>query len=440
MSDALVKVSQVSLPVVLKETCSVVGQLTQALGVPRTVLASDEEIEHVWSDLPRLLARIPREKLNVLHARMVVAVSTGLFDSAVNYAWNLAVMELRDKVRKFGIHVVPQITNKKFDEEELIDLKDSELLDLCLSLNLITEDGHFFLHQARDVRNNFSAAHPPMGGLDDHEFLAFLSRCTKYALIDAQNPKGVDLPAFLKALKAARFKDNQRAEWIVRLASTHEAQRSLLITTLHGIFCDPASSEEARLNALDLCQHFAPRFPEKLKSDLINQHSEYLADGKDDRQEASRQFFTKLGMLGLLGNSERHAMISRECKQLRGVHDAWDNFYNEPPFAQRLLELTQQVAVPETAQREFVYTVALCATGRRSGVSHAAMPAYLTMVRNFSPREVHLLLEVPDTASVLGERISTYPPCKERFKDLVNLLDPASVPPQDEKRYQKWTK
>jgi hypothetical protein len=85
MSNALVKVN--AQPVVLKETCAVVGQLTQALGLPRGVLASDEEIEHVWADLPRLLSRIPREQINVLHARMLVALSTGLFDSAVNNAW-----------------------------------------------------------------------------------------------------------------------------------------------------------------------------------------------------------------------------------------------------------------------------------------------------------------------------------------------------------------
>jgi hypothetical protein len=122
MSRALVKAEPVALPVVIKETCSVVGQLTKALGVPRTVLASDDEIEHVWADPPRLLARIPREQIKII--------------------------------------------NKKFDEEDLLDLKDAELLELCLSLNLITEDGHFFLDQSRDVRNNFSAAHPPMGGLD----------------------------------------------------------------------------------------------------------------------------------------------------------------------------------------------------------------------------------------------------------------------------------
>jgi hypothetical protein len=248
------------------------------------------------------------------------------------------------------------------------------------------------------------------------------------------------MPAFLKALKAGRFKDNQRDEWINRLAGTHEAQRSLLITTLHGIYCDAAASQEARLNALNVCQHFAQQFSAKLKSDLINQHSEYIAGGKDDRQDASRQFFTQLNLVGLLGGSERHAMISRSCKQLRGVHDGWDNFYNEPPLAQRLLELTQQMAVPETAQPEFVYSVALCATGRKSGVLHAALPAYHTMIRNFSPREVHLLLGMPDTRSVLAERLIAYPSCKERYKGLIRLLDPASVAPQDQKQYQKWIK
>lgn len=60
--------------------------------------------------------------------------------------------------------------------------------------------------------------------------------------------------------------------------------------------------------------HFSDQFSAKLKADLLNQHSEYIAGGKEKRQEASRQFFTDLGLVGLLGSSERHAMITRACK------------------------------------------------------------------------------------------------------------------------------
>ncbi len=117
--------------------------LTTALGVPRDILAADNQIEHAWSSLPRLLSRIPPEQRSHTLVRMCVAVATGLFDSAINYAWNAAVMELRAKVRRFGLNVVPQVTDKSFDETALLDLKDADLLQLCLKLNLISEEGYF---------------------------------------------------------------------------------------------------------------------------------------------------------------------------------------------------------------------------------------------------------------------------------------------------------
>lgn len=59
--------------------------LTTSLGIPRTVLASDEEIQYAWRDLPREIREIPAELRGELIARMCVAVSTGLFDAVINY-------------------------------------------------------------------------------------------------------------------------------------------------------------------------------------------------------------------------------------------------------------------------------------------------------------------------------------------------------------------
>jgi hypothetical protein len=437
-SKALVKTT-VALPVVIDEATGILDKLTAALGVPRTVLAGADEISHAWTELPRLLERIPVELRDVNHVRMCVAVSAGLFDSAINYVWNSSILELRNKVRTFGVHLVPQITGKAFDEAALIDLKDAELLELCLNLNLIDEDAAFFLDQSRDVRNNFSSAHPPIGTVDDHEFLAFLSRCVKYALDGKQNPKGVETSAFLGALKGGKFTDHQRGEWTDRLASTHLSQRNTLIGMLHGIYCDPASTEETRLNALTICQHFAPEFPPSLKSDLVNRHSDYVAENKPDRHKASMLFFERTGLLGLLSQPERHRMFSQACRRLMSVHLEMNNFYNEPPFAARLLELSSQTAIPETAQYEFVHAVATCATGRPSGVSHAAMPSYEQMIKNFSPQEIRILLEAPKQPGRLGERVKTDAGCSKRFRSLVALIDPASVAPQVQRLYKQWT-
>src|SRR5262245_2467426 len=152
--------SEVTLPAIVQASSTALEQITTALGVSRDILASDAEIDRAWKQLPRLLSIIPPELRSELHVRMCVAVAAGLFDSAINYAWNSSIVALRNQVRAFGLHVVPQITRKEFDEYKLLDLKDAELLELCLSLNLIAEEAFFFLSQCRDIRNNFSSAHP----------------------------------------------------------------------------------------------------------------------------------------------------------------------------------------------------------------------------------------------------------------------------------------
>ncbi len=430
--------SNLNLPVVLSSTSPMLDQLTQALGVPRAALASDEQIAHAWSDLPKVLEKIPRELLTEQHVRMCVAVAAGLLDAAINYAWNSAVVELRRKVRDFGLHVVPQVIGKPFDEKTLVEFKDIELLELCLSLNLIDEDGFFFLDQCREVRNNFSSAHPPIGSLDALEFLAFLNRCAKYALASTINPKGVDTQAFIGAIKGARFTNEQRAAWTGRLTETHDAQRELLVGTLHGIYCDPDSSQESRLNALSICRALAERFTPRIKSEIINRHHDYVVGGKADRQAASQDFLSKLSMLGLLSHAERHTIISRACQRLLSVHDDFNNFYNETPFAERLLEISGQGAIPETAQAEFVNTVVLCAVGNQYGYAWAASPAYMKMIKNFSPREVSLMLEAATKYPRLAYRLEHFPKCRAQFPVLVRMIEETSVPASFKGTYKEW--
>ena len=206
MSDIVVR-EDILLPALPDTVLPAITQLTESLGIPRNVLASAEEIEYAWRDLPRELREIPSDLRGELIARMCVAVSTGLFDGAMNYAWNAAVLQLRQKIRNFSLPVVAQIQQNDFEEKHLLELQDSRLLDLCLKLNIVNEDGFFFLNQCREVRNNFSAAHPTMGTVNDREFTTFLNRCVRYALADSSSPKGVDISAFISAIKGPRFND-----------------------------------------------------------------------------------------------------------------------------------------------------------------------------------------------------------------------------------------
>ena len=428
MSDMIVK-KDVSLPALPDTVLPAITQLTAALGIPREVLASQEEVEYAWRDLPRELREIPERLRDELIARMCVAVSTGLFDGAMNYSWNAAVLQLRQKIRNFGLAVVAQIRQRDFEENDLLELQDSKLLELCLKLNIIDEDGFFFLDQCREVRNNFSAAHPTMGTVNDREFTTFLNRCVRYALADSSSPKGVDISSFISAVKGPRFNENQCQIWVQRLTETHDAQRQMLVNMVHGIYCDPATAEPARLNAIDICRYLISAFTASIKSDLINNHSDYVAKGLEDKHAASLQFFEKLGLLGLLNESEQHVVYSRAIERLWNVHNGMNNFYNEPPFAERLLEVTQQGAVPETIQDSFVQTVICARIGNGYGVSNAAVPYYDEMIKSFSPREIATLVKAAaDKNSTVGRRITNNGNCRRNLKLSLQLIDSDSVP------------
>jgi hypothetical protein len=372
---------------------------------------------------------------------MCVAVSTGLFDGAMNYIWNAAILQLRTKVRNFGLPIVAQIQQVDFEEKHLLELQDSRLLELCLKLNLVDEDGFFFLDQCRDVRNNFSAAHPTIGTINDREFTTFLNRCVRYALAEAASPKGVDIGAFISAVKGTRFNENQKIIWVQRLSETHDAQRQMLTGMVYGIYCDPNTSEPSRLNALDICHTLKERFTAALRSDLINKHGEYAAKGDEPRHTASLQFFEKLGLLTLLNESEQHVVFYRAVERLWNVHNATNNFYNEPPFAERLVELSRQGAVPETVQEQFVQVVVCCNIGNQYGVCWAASPSYEQIIRSFSPREIATMIRLaslPNTT--LGHRVMSFAKCRERFKATLILIDPASVPSGFKAAYDQFLK
>ena len=429
----------IKLPDVPTPMGDMLDQLTTALGVERQVLASNEQIGEAWNRLPRLISRIPSELRDEKVVRACIAVATGLFDAAINYLWNAAIVELRQKVRRFGLPVVSQILDdRSFDEDKLLDLKDADLLELCLKLNLINDQDFFFLDQCRSTRNRFSVAHPAIGQIDEEKILNFLSRCQKHALSSTQNPKGVDTKQLLASLESSRFTPTQREEWEERIRATFDAQRELIFGMLHGIYCDPSSSEEERINALSLCSPFSKEFTPKAKSVLVDRHQDYKAKGKTKRLAASRQFFVRLNVANLLGELEVHNLVTSASKRLLQVHNGWDNFVNEPPFAESLENVVRGVAVPESAQAAFVEAVVTCGIGNPYGVSHTAMPRYHTMVRSFSPKEIEIMFTLAKKAGTVAGRLTTSRQCARQFGTLVGLLDESSVPTSMHSDYRKW--
>jgi len=437
MSTKLVPKNKFNLPEIMDATLPSIGNILHSFNLPREVIASNEEIESAWRELPRELARIPLELRDGLIARMCVATSVGLFDGAINYIWNAVILNLRARAKSFGLGYISQILNKKFEEDDLNDLMDSELLDLCHKLELLSEEGYFFLNQCRDIRNNFSSAHPSLAQIDDRELINFISRCCKHGISADYALQGIHIADFIDTIKKDKLSKDAIEAWSEKLENTFPAQRALLIPMLHGIYCDPNSKEHARINALSICQETIGLFDSKIESSLIDQHNKYLSKDDNERTKASRLFFQKLDLLKLLTNTERHSIIRNACSALLRVHQGYDNFYNEPPFALNLREITEATSVPDSAKEEFVQVVLTCYVGNPYGVSRSAISDYKEMIENFSPREIELMLNIPSTNTIVSNRIKTHANCKRRYLQALELIDEDSFSPKQKAMLKK---
>ena len=426
---------ELNLPNTLNLTLPHLNGIMASFNLPRNIIATEEEIDYAWCELPREIMRIPMELRNELVVRMCIATSVGLFDGAINYIWNAVILTLKQKVKNFGLALVAQTLNKSFDEDDLNDFMDSQLLDLCYKIELLSEDGYFFLNQCRDIRNNFSSAHPSIARIDDRELINFISRCCKYGITDDYALQGVKVSDFVSSIKGQKLDDDMLNYWSQKLIETFPAQRQLLIPMLMGIYCDPSSTEQTRINSLKICVALNEYLDDKTKSSMIDQYNQYLIKGENDKCSAARVLFERLQVLSLLSSSEQHSIVKNACKNLLNSHLEFNNFYNEPPFARRLLEISESLKIPDTVKEEYVFTVLMGYVGNPYGVSNAAIAPYEEMIINFSPKEIDCLINLTKNKSLFSEKIKNYNCCRARYKLALELIDRESMNSSQLARY-----
>lgn len=426
---------QVALPDTLSHTLPHLNDILQSFNLPRNIIASDEEIVCAWRELPREIMRIPEDLRDGFIVRMCIATSVGLFDGAINYIWNAVILTLKKKIRNFGFSLIGQTLDKKFEENDLNNLMDSELLDLCYKLELLSEDGYFFLNQCRDIRNNFSSAHPSIAQIDDRELVNFISRCCKYGITYDYTLVGVNVSDLIASLKGRRMDEDELSIWNEKLSTTFPAQRQLLLPMMMGLYCDPDSTETTRLNCLKICVASSSYLDDRIKSSMLEQYNKYFVKGDNDRCIAAKMLFEKMQILDLLSDAEQNAIVKNACRNLLKAHLEFNNFYNEPPFAKRLLELTFSLKTPKTMQLEYVTTVLICYVGNPYGVSHSAVPYYEEMIKNFSPREIEHMINLLDEKSLFSEKIKSYPRCKQRYREALELIEQDSMSSSQQSKY-----
>lgn len=396
----------------------VVNEVVASLGMPRDILPPDEDISMALTLLPRELNLIPERLRNKFIAKAVVASSVGLFDGAIIYVWNCVITELRSRVSSFGMEMIAQISGSSKPDNFLDKIQDVDLIDLCYQLNIIDEQGHFYLQQCREIRNHASIAHPSNIDIDDRELINFISRCCKYGLSEITISTGIDIKS-LNAILSIEDNSESLDHFVSILNTTFRSQQTLIYQILYSNYIDPSKTSTVRANALRIAKSASNVLSDnpEIIVELLEKHQSNLLSGSKDKRINSTNFIEAIGQLNSLSDVEKISAFRKAINHLRSAHYGMNNFYNEPPFAERLQELSEKITpIPEPIIEKYVEVNLECYVGNSYGVSWAAIGFCEKMLKNLTPKGIECMLgKLNSTSQTLNSEQ------KSRIQDLLEF-------------------
>lgn len=383
-------------PIVEKVSEELIFNMMKSLGIPRNFLPNIDQIDWGLNGIYHTLDNnLSKDEVDDLVVKMTIASSVGLFDGAIVYMWNKVIKTLRMEVESFGPSMVKTILGKNENIEDSLDsMPDNRLITLAYQLNIIGEDGKMFLQQCREVRNRASIAHPTNIKIDAEEMINFVNRCCKYGLANTSKGQGVELKEVLSTIRNENVTEESINVLAEKLKKSFQLQQEFFMKILYKKYIDPSENSFLRNNAINLAKKLKDILTPSLESDLVTFHNQILIKGDDSNhsKEMSQRFFENLGIINLLADQEKISIYNKAITNLMNTHYGYNNFYNEPPFAERLYEISKQInPIPETVIVKYVDTVLECFLGNIYGVSSDAKDFYEKMLKSLTPKGIEVL-------------------------------------------------
>lgn len=357
------------------------------------------------------------------------ACDVGLNDAAINYIWNLTMYDLYRKICTYGIEYFSAAINWNGAPlrtiEDLRDVKDYQVISGAYSLGILPLESHFYLQYCREIRNNFSTAHYPIGEIDNIELLNFIKNCIKYVLtFDLPRP-GLQIKELVNKLSAEKVSD---AETILLTIEGQALKvRGAIMHSLFSLFikqdCDPILKSNIRLLAPNIWQ----KLDDEIRSNVAIRYTSLNDVKSDDEAKEAKEFLTMVGGISYIPEANRAIIFNQVAQNFLDAHYSWDNFYKEPTYAKDLLSLGKEV--PMVSQKSYVRSIVMSFVGNSSGVSNAAQVYNIKMLESLSQSGVDTVFKLfEEDLDLIWTMTSSLPAA--RLQPLMEVLKEKTISPE----------
>ena len=390
-----------------------------------------------WEDVKLAIRPDCREDRAIEKAK--IAITAGLNDAAINYFWNLVIFDLEKKVMAYGVEYFAAAINwdgrplKSFSD--LRDVPDYQLINGAHALGILRDEAHYFLQQCRDIRNNFSTAHYPMGELDKLETFNFIKNCIKYVLSFDLPAPGLQIKDLIERLIEEKYTDFDDLKVIIEAQSSRI--HGPILHNLFSNFIKPDCESNLKHNIRLLSPYLWDIVDEEVKSSIGSKFAS-LRDikGKDEANEAL-EFLKIVNGVTYIPETFKEIIYKKHAQALIDAHFDWNNFYHEPTHAQELYSLGKDV--PISSINTYLKAIIVSFVGNSYGIATGAQEYNELMISELSQTGIRFLFKVLKTDKDVVRELSNHYPTK-RLKTLMNLIKEKTMLPEQKEDFDFYTK
>lgn len=388
----------------LGEFHSQLGNLLGHFGLPDSGLFAplDQRIA-VVQQLQLTFSNLSPEKLTEAKylSKFISCVTIGLFDGAINYVWNEAIQSLRKLIVEFDLDYCLKVAyevNGKYknfsDLEDLQQISDADLLEICYRIELISDVNLKRLLHVNYLRNHASAAHPNNNDVTGQELISVLEYCVKFAINAKPETNALKINRLFKNIIQKKTQAEDIDAVIAELSLLSRDRSESLLKQFFGVYMDEKKEESVKVVILKIAPTLWSKAGENFKFEIGDKYSNFQKHGESTNKERVNSFLVHVGGLSYRGDDVTQFEFRVLIEKLRDAHSGADNYYSEPPAAENLRKAKEDfVIVPEPLRENYVEAVVLCYIGNgnggySNGVARNAMHDIEYMLDEFSVDEI----------------------------------------------------
>ncbi len=400
-------------------------------GLPtQSVLVSVNERVTVFKNIADVLTKITDEQKprSIYISKFIAAVASGLFDAALNYLWDETIIELRRRVAQYDLSYFydnavsnPENRRKLNNEEHLINISDSELIDGSRKIGLISELGFKHLDYIRYMRNWVSAAHPNQNELTGLQVISWLETCIKEVISLPLSNVTVEIKRLLVNIKTNNVSDIDARKIASFFLNLTQEQANNLASGLFGIYTRLDTTPQTRQNIHRLLPHLWDRVDEQARQQFGIKYGRFFANNDQEQAKLSGDFLELVHGKSYIPDGLRSADIDTAIEHLLQIHGSWNNFHNELPFAMALKRLIGESGeVPSEISNKYVLALVEVYLTNGNGVAVNAQSIYCSLIDKFDSTQALMAI-----LSFNNTRIATklqHKLCQSQYRELLGMM------------------